>query len=150
MHRIAVFAVVVLLSTAGFAQEADKVWSQEQAYWNYVQANNLDGYRSLWHEDFVGWPLSSPEPLRKEHITDWITIHTHKGEHFKLDNMERLVVEVSGNYATAVYRVRATWTAPDGQHITTTSRIIHTWLRGPDGKWLILSGMSAPVNAEGH
>jgi ketosteroid isomerase-like protein len=49
-----------------------------------------------------------------------------------------------------VYRVRATWTAPDGQHITTTSRIIHTWLRGPDGKWLILSGMSAPVNAEGH
>src|SRR5580692_11895296 len=31
MHRIAVFAVVVLLSTACFAQEADKVWSQEQA-----------------------------------------------------------------------------------------------------------------------
>ena len=150
MHRIATLAVVFLLAATCFAQEADKVWSQEQAYWNYVQANNLDGYRSLWHEDFIGWPSSSPEPLRKEHITDWITVHTSKGESYKLDNMERLAVEVSGNYATTTYRVRGAWVDKSGKGDASTSRIIHTWLRGSDGKWLIISGMSAPVNAEGH
>lgn len=150
MRRIAAIVVVVLLGTACFAQEADKVWSQEQAYWKFVQANDLDGYRSLWHADFVGWPFSSPEPLRKEHITDWITAHTSKGEIYKLDNMERLLVEVNGNYATTTYRVRGAWVDKSGKGNASTVRIIHTWLRNSDGKWHIISGMSAPVDPEGH
>ena len=150
MRRIAAIVVVVLLATACFAQEADKVWSQEQAYWKFVQANDLDGYRSLWHADFVGWPFSSPEPLRKEHITDWITAHTSKGEIYKLDNMERLLVEVNGNYATTTYRVRGAWVDKSGKGNASTVRIIHTWLRNSDGKWHIISGMSAPVDPEGH
>lgn len=149
MHRIAAVAVVVLLTVACFAQDADQVWSQEQAYWNYVQSNNLDAYRALWHADFVGWPYVSPEPLRKAHITDWMTVHTSKGESFKLDNLERLLVEVNGNYATATYRVRGTWVDKSGKSDAASIRVIHTWLRGSDGKWLIISGMSAPTNAEG-
>jgi ketosteroid isomerase-like protein len=153
MHRIAAVAVVVLLSASLFAQtsaDADQVWSQEQAYWKYVQANNLEGYRSLWHADFLGWPSVSPEPLRKAHITDWITTQTSKGETYKLDNLERLVVQVNGNYATTTYRVRGAWLDRTGKGDATTVRIIHTWLHGQDGKWQIISGMSAPTNAEGH
>ena len=150
MHRIAAVAVVVLFSAAAFAQDADQVWSQEQAYWKYVQANDLEAYRSLWHPDFLGWPSSSPEPLRKAHITDWITMRTHTGERYRLDNLERLVVEVNGNYATTTYRVRGAWVDQDGKGPASTVRIIHTWLRGSNGKWQIISGMSAPANAEGH
>ncbi len=153
MHRIAAVAVLVLVSASCFAQpssNADQVWSHEQAYWKYVQATDLDAYRSLWHPDFLGWPSSSPEPLRKGHITDWITVHTSKGETYKLDNLERLVVEVNGNYATTTYRVRGAWVDKSGKGDATTVRIIHTWLHEPDGKWQIISGMSAPTNAEGH
>jgi hypothetical protein len=66
-----------------------KVWltmkhkSLEKAYWEYVKANDLEKYRALWHQDFLGWPLISLAPLRKDHITDWITMNTSKGVKFQ-------------------------------------------------------------------
>lgn len=150
MHRIAAVAIFTLLSLAACAQEADKVWSQEQAYWKYVQANNLEAYRSLWHADFLGWPYVSPEPARKAQITDWITVHTGKGETFKLDKLERLAIQVTDNLATVTYRVRGAWVDKSGKDDPVTVRIIHTWLRSPEGRWQIISGMSAPPNAQGH
>ena len=153
MRRIAALAVVVLLSVLSFAQspsDAGQVWSQEQAYWQYVQANDLEAYRSLWHPDFLGWPYVSPEPVRKAHITDWMTAHTSNGESYKLNELDRLIIQVTGNYATVTYRVRGAWHDKSGKGDSISMRIIHTWLRGPDGKWQIISGMSAPTNAEGH
>ena len=44
-----------------------------------VKANDLEKYRALWHENFVGWPFVSPAPVRKDHITDWITSNTSNG-----------------------------------------------------------------------
>ena len=152
MHRIVAVAVLVLLSASSFAQSsaADQVWSQEEAYWQFVQASNLEAYRALWHPDFLGWPYVSPEPARKAQITDWMTAHTSKGETFKLNELERLVIQVNGNYATTTYRVRGAWLDKAGKGDATSVRIIHTWLRAADGKWQIISGMSAPTNAEGH
>jgi hypothetical protein len=57
--------------------------SLEKAYWEYVKANDLEKYRALWHQDFLGWPLISLAPLRKDHITDWITMNTSKGVKFQ-------------------------------------------------------------------
>ena len=154
MIRISgVSVVVVLLSTALFATtpsaEADKVWSMEKAYWQYVQANDLQKYRTLWHADFLGWPSVSPEPMRKAHITDWITDHTDKGETLTYD-LQRLTIQITDNLATVTYRVRVTWKDKNGVGEPATVRIIHTWLRNTEGTWQIISGMSAPTNAQGH
>ena len=66
MTRIVRFTIiVVLVAPTLFAAppsgEAEKVWSQEKAYWEYVKANDLQKYRTLWHTDFLGWPSVSPE-----------------------------------------------------------------------------------------
>jgi ketosteroid isomerase-like protein len=153
MKRLAgITLAVVLLASALLAAEpaADQVWSMEQTYWKYVQASDLNGYRTLWREDFLGWPSISPEPVRKAHITDWITANTSKGVTLKSYDLERLTIEVTDNLATATYRVRYTWVDKSGAGQPATIRIIHTWQRNPDGTWQILSGMSAPTNAEGH
>jgi ketosteroid isomerase-like protein len=146
--------IVVLLAPALFAAppsaDAEKVWSMEKAYWGYVQANDLGKYRNLWHSDFLGWPSVSPEPLRKDHITDWITTHASKGETLKSYDLERLTTQVTGKFATVTYRVRQTWVDKSGAGQPSTIRIIHTWLRNAGGTWQIISGMSAPTNAEGH
>jgi len=39
------------------AKDETKVWNLERAYWEYVKANDVEKYRALWHDDFVGWPL---------------------------------------------------------------------------------------------
>ncbi|PYL33370.1 MAG: hypothetical protein DMF38_11695 [Verrucomicrobia bacterium] len=53
--------------------DQQRVWDLERAYWRYVETNDLAAYSSLWHKDFLGWPSVSSAPVRKDHITDWIT-----------------------------------------------------------------------------
>ena len=155
MNRIFRCTIIVallapaLLSALPSADD-EKVWSLEKAYWEYVKADDLQTYRTLWHTDFLGWPTMNPEPVRKDHITDWITTHTSKGEIFRSYDLERLTTQVTDNLATVTYRVRLTWAGKNGASQSSTLRVIHTWLRNAGGTWQIISGMSAPTNAAGH
>jgi hypothetical protein len=53
--------LLLALATAGFATDLIKdeaqIWNLEKAYWEYVKTNDLEQYRGLWHENFVGWPV---------------------------------------------------------------------------------------------
>lgn len=155
MVRIAYAAIVALLLAApliaGSPATAEKeVWSLEDAYWRYVQNHDLERYRTLWHTDFLGWPLTNPEPARKAHITDWIAAHTSKGETLKSYDLERLAAQATGDYVTVAYRIHTTWVDKDGVGKPSSTRIIHTWLRNADREWQIISGMAAATNAQGH
>ncbi len=135
---------------AGLSGSGKAVWALEDSYWHYVQSNDLEHYRMLWHRDFLGWPLSSPEPVRKEHITDWIAAHTSAGETLKSYELERIADQHNGDYVTVAYRIRMAWTGRDGAPRPGALRVIHTWLREPGGRWQIISGMAASVDAQGH
>ena len=78
-------ALFVAVTAAAFAEGSDKkqtqIWNLEKTYWQYVKANDLEKYRALWHENFLGWPFVSPAPVRKDRITDWITSNTSKNIH---------------------------------------------------------------------
>ena len=153
-RSVSVLTMTFLLGSALVAADGigdeEKVWSLEQAYWRFVQGNDLEHYRGLWHPQFLGWPCVSPEPLGKDHITDWISAHTRKAESLKSYNLERLSGQVMGNIATIAYRVQLVWIDKKGTEQPGTLRILHTWLRNAGGTWEIISGMSAPTNAEGH
>jgi hypothetical protein len=70
----AISFLVALTAAATFAadlgKEEPKIWDLEKAYWEYVKTNDLEKYRALWHNDFVGWPFVSAAPVRKDHITE--------------------------------------------------------------------------------
>jgi ketosteroid isomerase-like protein len=126
------------------------VWTLEKAYWHYVETYDLKSYGSLWHANFLGWPSASPEPMRKDHITDWITVHEKNGDTLKSYDLEQLSIQVTGNVATTTYRIHTTWANKSGTENTVVIRVIHTWLRDTEGSWQIVSGMSAPTNPGGH
>jgi ketosteroid isomerase-like protein len=94
--------------------------------------------------------LSSPEPVHKEHIADWIGAHTSAGETLKSYHVERLIAQATANLVTVTYRVTMTWVDKDGVAKPGNLRVIHTWVHAADGKWKIISGMAAATNAEGH
>ncbi len=146
---LATLLLVPVTRAAAPAASEREVWSMEDAYWRYVQGNDLDGYRTLWSKDFLGWPLSSPEPVRKDAITGWITAHTQAGEGLKSYRLERLLAQATADYVTVTYRVRTTWVTQAGVEKPTALRVIHTWRRAA-GKWQIISGMAAPTDAQGH
>ncbi len=144
---------LLVLATAAFAQDSAKeeaqVWNLEKAYWEYVKTNDLEKYRALWHEDFLGWPFVSSAPVRKDHITDWITSNTSKGVKLRSYSIEQLAIHVTGDVAIDHYRIKATWANNEGAEGGTDAfRITHTWIRTHDN-WQIIGGMSAPVNPEG-
>jgi hypothetical protein len=126
-----------------------QIWDLEKAYWDYVKANDLEKYRALWHERFLGWPYSSSSPARKDHITDWITANTLKGVKLQSYDLEQVAIRITGNIAANHYRIKMTWSGPESTDIKTEMlRIHHTWIRTGE-TWQILAGMSAPVNDEG-
>ena len=147
-------ALFVAVSAAAFAEGSDneqaQIWNLEKAYWEYVKANDLEKYRALWHENFLGWPFVSPTPVRKDHITNWITSNTSKGITLQSYSMEQLAIQVTGDIAMDYYRIRATWATGAGAEVKTDRlRITHTWIR-THGTWQIIGGMSSPVNATGQ
>ena len=147
-------ALFVAVSAAAFAEGSDneqaQIWNLEKAYWEYVKANDLEKYRALWHENFLGWPFVSPTPVRKDHITNWITSNTSKGITLQSYSMEQLAIQVTGDIAMDYYRIRATWANGAGAEVKTDRlRITHTWIR-THGTWQIIGGMSSPLTATGQ
>ena len=145
--------LAVLTATAAFGQnstaEENDIWKLEKAYWEYVKANDLERYRALWHENFLGWPFVSSAPVRKDHITDWITANTSKSIKLRSYSIEQLAIQITGDTALDYYRIKGTWANSAGADIKSDAfRITHTWTR-THGTWQIIGGMSAPVNAEG-
>jgi ketosteroid isomerase-like protein len=146
--------LLVVLAVSAFAQDSTKdeaqVWNLEKSYWEDVKANDLAKYRDLWHDSFLGWPYVSSAPVRKDHITDWITMNTSKGIKLQSYSIEQLAIQVTGDIAINYYRIKANWvTGKTGEVRTDALRITHTWTR-THGTWQILGGMSAPVNATGQ
>lgn len=144
---------LLVLAASALAQSSSKdeaqFWSLEKAYWEYVKSNDLEKYRTLWHEDFLGWPFVSSAPVRKDHITDWITANTSKGVRLQSYSIEQLAIQVTGDIVINHYRINATWATSEKNEVRTDAfRIMHTWIR-THGTWQIIGGMSAPVNAEG-
>jgi ketosteroid isomerase-like protein len=125
------------------ASAQDTLWGLERSYWRYVQANDLSSYVNLWHKDFLGWPSVSPAPVRKDHITDWITSQTSQGLTFHGDDLQPADIQVTGDIVMVFYRMTYKWLDKDGKGAAHTIRVTHTWLK--EGKtWKIIGGMSAP------
>ncbi len=120
------------------------VWDLEGAYWRYVENNDLAAYSDLWHKDFLGWPSVSSVPVRKDHITDWITSQTSKGLAFKTVDFKPAGIQVTGDVAFACYWVTFRWVDNDGSGASHTLRITHAWLRSGQKDWRIIGGMSMP------
>ncbi len=128
------------LAIAQQTPEEQAVWKLEHQYWEYVKTADLTGYRSLWHEQFVGWPMMSAKPVRKDHITDWITANTSKGITMRSATIKQAASQLTGgNIVVTHYWITDAW----GNDPESTSRVTHTWIRTKDG-WKIIGGMSSP------
>jgi hypothetical protein len=143
---ILVLPLVLMWALAAFAEQSvdeQAVWKLESAYWNYVKSLDLDKYRDLWHPNFVGWPSSSPQPARRDHITDWITAYTKKGQRLQWYHLEQAASQATENVVVVHYWLIAFWADSDGNGEPSTIRLTHTWIRTAGG-WQIIGGMAAP------
>lgn len=142
------FVLVFPLQT-GQAQELTEnekaVWHLEEYYWVYVQASDLEAYRTLWDDRFVGWPSFSPDPLGVKDISSWIPLlHQNPAESFNYELTPKAVREF-GDIVVTHYLVREFWESTETGEVIREEkvRITHTWKRSGD-TWRIITGMSSP------
>src|ERR1051326_3007976 len=105
------------------------LWALERAYWQYWEKNDLAAYSNLWHKTFLGWPSVSAAPVRKDHITDWITSQTSKGLKFEAGEFKPAAIQVTGDVAFACYWINFRWLDKDGNGARPKLRITHAWGR---------------------
>jgi len=129
--------------------EECQVWHQEEAYWKYAAANDVEGYRALWHEDFVGWGDGSEAPLGKAHVGDWIPgLHADSTKRWSYE-LRPMSVRSYGDGVVATQYAETDYFTDVASGKKTTNgwgKITHTWKRFGD-RWLIITGMAAPIEA---
>jgi hypothetical protein len=62
------------VSAAPALGDVAAVWALEGRYWSAVAAHDDAAYRSLFNEDFIGWPCGQDAPRPKS----WISVSTLK------------------------------------------------------------------------
>ena len=122
----------------------EQVWAAEEEYWRYVQSHDWQHYMALWSDDFVGWPTINDHPILK---TD-ISLQIQSGWLSRVIGYElqRESVEAHEQVVIAFYRVKIRLRSAHDADSTTTSRIMHTWMKLGD-VWQIVGGMSADDSA---
>jgi hypothetical protein len=148
MNLISFVPAVSAAQSKGVAE----VWALEDDYWRYVKAGDVENYKTLWHEKFIGWPCDQPHPARKAAIGDWV--QKIRDEKIKVTaELTREGAEDFGNIVIVHYAVHRVDTYPDGKEKrgpfsspTGWSKITHTWLKVGD-TWQIIGGMCGPLPA---
>lgn len=123
--------------------DEQQIWGLDNAYWRYVQENNLPAFLNLLHKDFLGWPSIYPGPVRKDHMTEWITAQTTKGLAFKQLALTRLGIEITEDVAVTCYSITYAWQDKNGDGTPIPLRMTHVWTRSGDD-WQMIGGMSMP------
>lgn len=144
-----ILLAAIYVAAPARAQQSDNekaVWKLETTYWEDVKALDLDNYKNLWHENFVGWPYSNSRPARKDHMTDWIKAHTDKGATMVWYELEPADSVTTENLVVTEYWLTSLWADKAGHGEPVTQRVTHTWIKTAQG-WQIISGMSAAVPA---
>lgn len=155
MSRL-IILLCIALGVAGDARAAElseaerQVWALEEAYWQFVQAGDVESYVKLWHEDFVGWPCHSKTPADKSQIGTWVREIRDHGWKFSYQ-LQPKAFRVFDDVVVVHYSAEYVYDYGDG----TTSgagvwrKFVHAWQRTGDG-WQIITGMcaaEAPVSA---
>ena len=152
LRSSALFGTAVILSSlfaivvSSVSAQEDEVWQMEENYWKYVQAGDVEKYRSLWNDEFVGWPSSMSQPARKTNIGDWVVRIRDEKIQVSYD-LNREAVQYFGDVAVVHYTTPIIYRLSDGT-VTGEGQLLkftHTWKKFGD-QWQIITGMCAAAN----
>ena len=129
--------IVFASQPPAFTPDQQALWAREEAYWAYVEAGDVEGFRSLWDEAFVGWPCDSPARTfldLTEQVSAWFAAVRAEQQRTAIAPEAVLIAGDLG-----ITYLSATTTSAQSYGAETT-KLTHTWRRS-GGTWKILGGM---------
>ncbi|WP_373520418.1 nuclear transport factor 2 family protein [Aquiflexum sp.] len=126
----------------------DEAWHMEELYWEYVQDIDTVAYKTLWHEDFIGYPGFGDGVADKSKIDSWIP-DLHKDPELKYSyTLHKKASNAIEDVVMVFYDTDYFWKNNQNEIVRRqTFKFTHTW-KIVDGNWLILGGMAALKNQD--
>ncbi len=124
----------------------NEAWQMEEKYWYYVGNNDTVSYKTLWHDDFIGYPGFGNGVSSKSGIGAWIPeLQKDTNLVFSYKLYRKAVNPIEG-VVIVFYDADEIWTDKQQQEVKKeTYKFTHTWKKSGD-TWLILGGMAARKN----
>lgn len=121
----------------------DEAWHMEELYWQYVQNNDTITYKTLWHEDFIGYPGFGDGTADKSGIAIWIPkLHADPNQKFSYQLYKKASNSID-DVVMVFYDADEIWTDQTTNETRRAKfKFTHTWKKYGD-QWLILGGMAA-------
>lgn len=118
----------------------------EELYWEYVQKNDTVAYKTLWHNDFIGYPSFGDGVSNKSKIAVWIPeLHQDASLTFNY-KLYKKAVNAIDDVVIVFYDADEIWTDKENKVVRKeTLKFTHTWKKYEDD-WVILGGMAAKKN----
>jgi ketosteroid isomerase-like protein len=140
---LSIFCLGVFCNFLTFSQEwSDKeleVWAMEKKYWEFWINGDIEGYMTVVHDDFIGWPASSAEPMNKEEGRDFVEKLLTQTKPIDFD-IKPTGISIIDN--TAIVHYFLIWKDAEGNEVGNPYRITHTWIKQGE-EWKVIGGMSA-------
>lgn len=130
------------------AELEDGAWHMEELYWEYVQSMDTVAYKTLWHDDFIGYPSFGDGVSEVSKIASWIP-DFHKDTNLKFSYiLHKKASNAIEDVVMVFYDTDYYWTDKNNEVVRKeTYKFTHTWKK-VDGKWVILGGMAAVKNQD--
>lgn len=145
---LTVVFISIMASAQTTAKLKEEVWRMEEQYWDYVEKNDTISYKTLWHEDFMGYPSFGDGVSGKVGIAVWIPeLHKYNTLKFSYKLYKRGVNAIDDVFMV-FYDADEIWTDAQNSVVRKeTFKFTHTWKKYGDS-WLILGGMAAKKNLD--
>jgi hypothetical protein len=132
-------------TTESNSPRVSAVWKREELYWKLVKAGDVDSYRTLWDENFRGWPCKNQHTATKPAIGNWV--RDIRDQKTKLTYS--LTFEGAADFGDVVviyYKTPMVYEYPDGRVVDKDKvfKFTHTWRKTSD-TWLIIGGMCGEI-----
>ena len=125
-----------------------EIWALEERYMTAFKDGDVAGLNAFLHADFLGWPSYSSDPLARASALASVPA-LHERLVIRSVDVRPRAIHLSGDIALVHYLVVLETEEGDGHTAAISYRITHTWVE-EDGRWRILGGMSAGVEADGR
>jgi len=126
----------------------NEAWQMEELYWDYVQKIDTVSYKTLWHDDFIGYPSFGDGVSDKSKIASWVPeLHQDPDLTFSYTLYKKASNAIS-DVVIVFYDADEIWTNKENQVVRKkTFKFTHTWKK-LDDQWVILGGMAANKNQD--
>jgi ketosteroid isomerase-like protein len=156
MKLINIFSIIVFLTSVSYSLFGHEMSSTQQEVWRleelriaYISARDVQNFRAMYHQNFVGWPSRVPAPVGHSDIGGRILEAIEEERELPLIKLRREAIQIFGDVAIVHYAVSRTLNSESGEAGGGGEwmKVTHTWMRVGE-TWKIIGGMAAPLKKE--